>query len=217
MTLQWPIATLRPRNITRHIAARTTAGTTAASGFTQRVATPAQAWVIKYDGILLATKAQILAWGALAAALDGGANPILVPLVEGDRIVRPTPFDDGTEFGDGTSFDDLGGASGTISGGASAGDTEIDVAMPAGVTIEPGEHFTIGERLYRVVVVVGEVADVWTLNIRPPIREDASGGTVVSWGTLWVKCRLASDDQMMMPLDPAGMGVGTVAFVEDPR
>jgi hypothetical protein len=219
MTVSWPIATLRPRQLTSHIAARTTAGTTSASGFTQRVASPAQGWIIKYEGIVLSTAAQHRAWRALAGALDGGANPLLVYIVEQDRLLLASPFDDDTMFGDGTGWDEVVASTGTTVGSASAGDTTVTIHLDQiDPPILPGHYFSIigPARLYLITAVIDDTGGDFEVTIRPPLRDDLPGGTTVDFRNLVCKCRLASDNEMMLSLDPAGIGTGNVSFIEDP-
>jgi hypothetical protein len=188
----WPITILSPSKIIRQLAARTTAGTVALSGFTQRVSSAAQAWVITYDGIVVATRPQLLQWDAFEAYLEGGANPILVSLMSEGNGTTP-----------GLTF-----------GASSVGDTVITIVRPT--AIDQGSHFSIGERLYRVVVVTDIVGDNYTLEIRPPVREDLTNATIVDFATPVCKCRLATDDEMILELDSARIGTGKVKFVEDP-
>lgn len=197
-TASWPVSVLRPRNVTRHLAARTTAGTVSASGFTQRVSVPAQAWIISYESILVATEEQIRAWAAYEAYLEGGAVPILVQLV-GD----PGPTDPA-------------GDSGTVVGDNLAGDTGITVTR-AVVPVLPGHHFSIGERLYRVAGANDLGGGQYFANFRPPLREAVANGSAVSFRTLVVKCRLATDDEMILKLEPGRIGVGNARFLEDPN
>lgn len=195
MTRAWPDTILKPRNITAHYAARTTAGTVSASGFTQRVAVPAGAWVITYEGIVVATAEQRLWWRLLPAEADGGANPILVPLIG--------------------EWQEAGVTAGAVATDFDAGDTTIIITR-VGAAILAGYHFSIGERLYRVIEQTSVAGNNYTVKIRPPLREDVTAAAVVEFEKPVCRCRLASDDEMKLAFDPARMGVGAVSFVEDP-
>lgn len=192
-TRAWPDTILKPAKITAHLAARTTAGTVSASGFTQRVAVPASAWVITYEGIVVASDEQWLWWNFLPAESDGGANPILVPLIG-----------------------EVAGATAGTAAAASAGDTEI-VITRVGVPVLAGHRFSIGERLYVVWQIAGTAGDAYTCKIRPPLREDVAGAAAVEFAKPQCRCRLADDDQMALARDSAGIGVAAVRFVEDPN
>ena len=195
MTEPWPITHLRPRNITRHMSPRSTAGTVAASGFTQRVSVPAQSWTIIYEGILVATEEQIRVWDYTEVYLEGGSVPILVPLV-----------------GDGH----YGADTGDVSGAVAAGSTVMTVGRAYG-GILGGYHFSINERLYRVVGVTDVGGGYYNFTFRPPLREDVPSGWPVFFAALQCKCRLASDDEMTMKIEAGRMGTATVRFVEDPN
>lgn len=193
MTNTFLTTVLRPAKITRHLAARTTAGTVSLSGFTQRVATPTHAWVITYDGIVVGTRAQLLLWDAYEAALDGAANPILVPLV-----------------GEGN-----GATPGATVGTAAVGATTIVVSRA--VAIDQGSHFSIGERLYRVASLTGPSGTNYTLTIRPPLRTATTGGLTVEFNLPVCKCRAATDDEWILEIDSARIGVGKIKWLEDPN
>lgn len=193
MTDTWPIDILSPRQITRHVAPRTTAGTVAVSGFTQRVSVPAHAWIIEYAGITVGTAAQLREWDRVAAALDGGAESLFVPLVGEEQ--------DATQ--------------GVIDGNWAAGATTIN--MRRAVVILAGYHFSIGGRLYRVARVVSITDDNHTLEIRPPLRDALFHDQQASFAVLLCKCRLATDDEMRLTLDPARIGVGNIRWFEDPN
>jgi hypothetical protein len=195
-TEPWPIAYLRPRNVTRHISPRTTAGTVSASGFTQRVSVPAQSWTIVYGNILVATAEQLRVWDAYEGYLQGGAVPVLVPLV-GEADISGT----------------IGG---TVVGATAAGATFITIHR-VGAAVVAGMHFSIGERLYRCFGTTSVGGDNYTMSVLPPLREAAAGGAVVVFDNPAVRCRLASDDEMTLQLEPGRMGTATVRFVEDPN
>lgn len=193
MTIQWPDDYLRPAKITRHLAPRTTAGTVSASGFTQRVSVPAHAWTISYDGIVIRDSADLRAWDSLAGLLDGGAVPILVPLLG----------------------EDTGGPDeGIIIDSVSAGATRISIGRS--VPVWNGYHCQIAEHLYRVVSTYSVVGQTYDVQIRPPLRQNFAFGAQVFFFKPACKCRLATDDEMVLELDSARIGVGKVRFVEDP-
>ena len=194
MTEFWPIAYLMPRNVTRHLLPRTTAGTVATSGFTQRVSVAAHAWVITYEGILVHTEEQIRVWDAYEAYIEGGSVPILVPLI--------------------------GDVHGTTDGVTVA-------AYPAGAAVmqiyrelpgvQAGWHFSIGERLYRCFGVTPLPSNNYQFSFRPPLREAVPFATPVTFTNLYCKCRLGSDDEMTLKLEPGRMGTADVRFFEDPN
>lgn len=195
MTEPWPISYLRPRNVTRHLLPRTTAGTVSTSGFTQRVSVPAHAWVITYEGILVATPEQIRVWDAYEVYLEGGSVPILVPLI-----------------GEGNYGADTGYTSGAYARGA----TVMTVGRSYGPIIA-GYHFSINERLYRCFGTTDMGGGYYNFSFRPPLRDDVPNAYPVWFAALQVKCRLATDDEMTLKLEPGRIGTANVRFFEDPN
>lgn len=195
MTDFWPHLVLRPGEITCQYLARTTAGTVAASGFTQRIASPAGAWRIRYGRIVIADITEVRAWRAIEAGLDGGAVSIYVPLVGEEQ----------------------GPVDGVLVGAHAEGDT-VAVIRRVDALMQAGYHFAVGDgRLHRVVSVTSVSFDDYTCVIRPPLRADYPDATVVEIEMPICKCRLASDDAMALTVTPGGMAVGEVVFAEDPN
>lgn len=195
MTEPWPIAYLRPRNVIRHLAPRTAAGTVATSGFTQRVSIPAQSWMIVYENILVATAEQIRVWDAYEVYLEGGSVPILVPLV-----------------GDASD----GAATGSTWGAYPRG-AAVMTAYRAVGEIVAGHHFSINERLYRCFGTTNLSGGYYSFSFRPPLREDVPENWPLYFAALQCKCRLATDDEMTLTLEPGRIGSATIRFVEDPN
>jgi hypothetical protein len=196
VTEPWPIGYLRPRNVTRHLAPRTTAGTVSASGFTQRVSVPAHCWYITYENILVATPEQIRVWDAYEAFLEGGAVPILVPLIGDASYGSDTGYASAGPYAKGAAVMTVGRADGPILA---------------------GHHFSINERLYRTFGVTDLGGGYYNFSFRPPLRDDVPNGWAVWFAALQVKCRLMTDDEMTLKLEPGRMGTASVRFVEDPN
>ncbi|HYJ44082.1 MAG TPA: hypothetical protein VEW06_06460 [Xanthobacteraceae bacterium] len=194
MTDSWPHTVLRPRDVIRRLRARTTAGTTSASGFTQRVSTNAHIWVIEYDGILISTEHELASWDAVEASLDGAANPIYVPLV-GDTD---------------------GATPGSLVGATAAGQTIVTVRR-VGDTVKNGRHFSVGEaRLHRIWWIESSAGDDYLCHIRPPLRDAYPDAVALNFLQPYCKCRLASDDEMSLTITPGRFATGAVKFLEDP-
>lgn len=221
MTDLWPIHVLTPRNLARSYTPRTLAGTTALSGFTQAIVSPAAGWRIKYENIAVRTAAQINTWDALEAILEGRATPILVPLCEGrrrpfsDPEAPPVPHDDETPFDDGTGYDQPSIVA-KFTADAALRATEVSLTVIQGGTLTAGHHFSVGERLYRIQRIVTQDGASYTIKIRPGLREAVLDGDEANFERLWCKCRLASDNEMALTLEMMKRGFGTVNFIEDP-
>jgi hypothetical protein len=194
MTDFWPFTALRPGEITCQYLARTTAGTVSSSGFTQRIASPAGTWRIRYGRIVVKNIAEVRVWRSIEAGLDGGAVAIYVPLVGEDQGVTD----------------------GILVGAHTAGAT---VAVIRRVElIDNGYHFTVGDgRLHIVVDVTSITVNDYTCTIRPPLRADYADAAPVGIAIPNCKCRLASDDAMSLTVTPGNMAVGEIVFTEDPN
>jgi hypothetical protein len=192
MTDSWPHTVLRPRDVIRRLRARTTTGTTSASGFTQRVSSNAHIWVVEYSGILITTEDELATWDAVEVSLDGAANPIYVPLV-GDTD---------------------GATPGSLVGATAAGDTLVTIRR-VGDTVKQGRHFSVGEaRLHRVYGIEAS-GDDYLCHIRPPLRDAYPDAVAVNFEQPYCKCRLASDDEMSLTITPGRYATGAVKFLED--
>ncbi len=190
----WPYTFLKPTTITRHLAPRTTVGTVAISGFTQRVSPGAHAWNIQYGNILIWTAEQLRWWDYIAGILDGGANPVYVYLL---------------------GEDNGGSVNGTVPSAQGVGSTSITLSRS--VPILAGHHFSIDQHLYRVIGASPTSGSEYAVTIRPPLRANITVGGTAFFINPVCKMRLATDDEMMLELDPARMGTQTVKFVEDPN
>lgn len=196
MTEFWPHLVLKPANITRQLAARSTAGTVATSGFTQAVAVPAAAWRIRYERIVIDTAAQLRAWDRLEGLLEGRANAIYVPLVGEDQ----------------------GTVDGALVGAHAAQSTSVVIAR-VGEAILAGYHFSIGDgRLHRVIDVTGPVGNNYTCEIRPWLRDSYSDAAAVELTMPACKCRLLDDDQMRLSVTPGRLAIAdAIEWIEDPN
>jgi hypothetical protein len=224
MTLMWPDAVLRPQNVAFDLAPRTLAGPSSVSGFTQVVASDAGIWKAKFGGIIVNRRQRVLAFRAIDALLEGRMTPILVPLCRGYQPVPAGAVDAGlyqeVPHSDDAFFDDDTGYVGTVndvtaSAGAPARAVSIPVEIGYAGEIEPGQHFSIGERLYRVrgIVVAGPTAA--TITFRPPLREAVASGDRLEFDNPICRMRLATDDAMNLELQLRRFGSPTVEFIED--
>jgi len=192
----WPIDYLKPRAATYHLAPRTTAGTVSTSGFTQRVSVPIHSWLITYENILVWNEEQIRVWDAYESYLDGGATPIRVPLVGYTMPPGANP--------------------GFATGVSPVGSTTMTVHRDSGLIVA-GHHFgTSQERLYRTFGTTDLGGGNFSFSFRPPLRDHVAAGASIWFDNLYVRCRLATDDEMTLKLEPGRMGTATVRFVEDP-
>ncbi|TIL38519.1 hypothetical protein [Mesorhizobium sp.] len=218
MTIRWPDAVLRPQNVAFDIAPRSLAGPSSVSGITQVVSSDAGIWKATFGNIIIKSRNAVLAHRAIANLLEGRLNPLLVPLC---RAFQPVPADsdelyEDVPHSDDALFDDDTGYVGTVIDVVAAAPAAVRaVSMTVTVNyagdIEPGQHFSLGERLYRVRSFD---ADTGAMTFRPPLREAVAAGDPLNFDDPVCLMRLASDDAMNLELALRRFGSPTVNFIE---
>lgn len=218
MTIRWPDAVLRPQNVAFDIAPRSLAGPSSVSGITQVVSSDAGIWKATLGNIIIKSRNAVLAHRAISNLLEGRLNPILVPLC---RAYQPVPADsdelyEDVPHSDDALFDDDTGYVGTVIDVVAAAPAAVRaVSMTVTVNyagdIEPGQHFSLGERLYRVRSFD---ADTGAMTFRPPLREAVAAGDPLNFDDPVCLMRLASDDAMNLELALRRFGSPTVSFIE---
>lgn len=215
----WPIEVLPPRNLALDIAPRSLAAPSSVSGVTQVVSSDAGIWKITYDAVPVVDEQRVKAWRAIANLLEGRLGSILVPIT---RFYQPVPegaepLYDQLPHSDDSFFDDDTGYVGRVIDVVTVGTMALravsgTVAVNYAGQIEPGQHFSVGERLYRVRSFD---ADTGTITFRPPLREAVPAGTNLEFDSPVCRMRLASDDAMDLNLELGRFGFPTVQFIED--
>jgi hypothetical protein len=159
---------------------------------------------------------------AVANLLEGRMNPILVPFLPYERRHQPVPA--GAEplyasvpHSDDALFDDDTGYVGRVIDVVTVGSMAVravsgTVAVNYAGTIEPGQHFSAGERLYRVRSFNPETG---AMTFRPPLREAVASGANLEFDDPVCRMRLATDSEMDLPLNHVVRGMPTVNFIED--
>lgn len=221
MTIRWPWSVLPPRNLSVDIAPRSLAGPTSVSGKTQVVSSDAGLWTLALEQVPVVSDDAIKTFRAIATLLEGRLNLIVVPISRFYQPVYPNadalglydavPHSDGTTFSDGTGY--VGGSiKVTAAHDAAIRATSLGVLVAYGGDIQPGQHFSIDERLYRIRTF-DPVSGAMTF--RPPLREAVTTGTELNFDDPVVRCRLASDAEMNLPLDLGRWSFPDVKFIED--
>lgn len=227
MTVRWPCEVLRPRDVLFEVSPRTLAAPASVSGATQVVSSDAGLWKATYSNVVIRERNHVLAFRAIANLLEGRLGSIVIPLcrayqplpdgftpTEAAALLDGVPHGDDAPFGDESEY--TGGTmSVELSSGISARAVSCNVIINYGGTIEPGQHFSIGERLYRVRTITYTTPTTAAITFRPPLREAAAAGAILDFDDPVVRVRLASDDAMDLELALRRFGNPTVNFIED--
>jgi len=224
MTPLWPLGVLKPQSVTFEIAPRTLAGPSSVSGVAQVVASDAGIWKATYSNLIINTRKRepVLAMRAISALLEGRVHPILVPMCRGYQpyapewkgLYDPVPHSDDSPFSDGSEYQssviDV-----TLASNIPVRGTTANIAIHVAHEIQPGQHFSIGERLYRIRTIEHTGEGAVTITFRPPAREAATIGTRLEFDFPVCRMRLASDNEMDLALDYGRWSFPSVNFIED--
>lgn len=177
-------------------------------------------WMCWMNEIELVTRAQIKAARALEAILDGGAAFIVVPAFDWAFSPETVTHADGTPFADGSLYQSSPVEAAVVVG-APLRATILQTLFLGGVPLEGGERFSIthpakGKRLYTIARVRERLGDSYTVEIRPPLREAVSAGTVIDVSTPGCVMRIANPDDFLGPLDALHESVANAIWVEAP-
>lgn len=224
MTIRWPEKVLRPQSVAFDIAPRTVAGPSTVAGASQVIASSAGIWTAQFANVVVNSRDRVIAWRAIAALLEGRLGSILVPLCRGYQPVPagaveaglydPVPHDDDAYFDDDTGY--VGQVIDVqLTAGIAVGGTSGSIAVTYAGTIQPGQHFSLGDYLYRLKTVVWTSETVANITFTPPLREAAVTADSLNFDDPVVKMRLATDQEMDMLLDGRRLAYPTVNFVED--
>lgn len=224
MTVRWPDKVLRIANFAIDLAGRSLAGPSSVNGSSQTVASDAGIWKATLGGVIVKSREEVLCFRAIAAILDGRVNPILVPLCRGYQPVPLGAVAAGlygeVHHSDGTGFDDGSGYVGQVIDAVLAAPlalraTSASVTVNSARMIEAGQHFSIGERLYRVRTIDGIVGSTASITFRPPLRQPAEAGDRLEFDDPVCRMKLATDGEMDLPLENRRFASPNINLVED--
>jgi hypothetical protein len=186
------------------------------------VASDAGIWKATFGNLIVKSRQAVILHRALAVLLEGRLGSILIPLcrayqpspdeAESAGDYEQVPHDDGAFHSDDSGYvispiiDVVAAANATVRA------TTIYVTVNYAGDIQPGQHFSIGERLYRIC---SYDATTGTMTIRPPLREAIVAGDRLEFDDPVCRMRLLNDDGMDLDLALRRFGTPTVQFVED--
>ena len=225
----WPIEELPPRRLSFNVAHRSISGPATRLGLGQVSASDAGIWKASLEEVIIHqqnSKDRIKLWHAIEGLLEGRLNTVLMPVdVIGRRPLPSGVTDDdidyevGSPHSDDSYFDDdTGYLNGWI-------DVEVTTAAAARATtlvmtktvcgdLEPGMHFSIGERLYKIKTVVSQTADAATVTLNLPLREAVTAGERCEFARPVCLMRLASDEEMDLAVEMGRYAFPSINLVE---
>jgi|GEM_PF-1579970 len=229
----WPVCTLKPL----HIASWFSGGAAKVGGRTASGALRVAQWSagglvrITYADINVLTRTQILAAQALEGILDGGATPIIVPMLPwlrapdvdgGTGGYGGVPHSDGTPFSDGSLYASSGEEALTYAS-ALMNATTIQIVRPgAAQALIGGEMFSVenddgpeGHKIIRILDMATVGPDVvYTVVIRVPLRADIAAGSAVAMKDPRCLVRMENAAELGVLLRNRRYGKFTAQFVE---
>lgn len=207
------------------------------SGVTSAIDTSGGGFVaVKYTGVFLGNtnRSALRYWSRLSALLASGVQPIIVPLLtdwlspipDGQALRLLSTYDDTGTFGDRGDFSQ-GSVGAWNSGVAAVAAGMISIKLQAGLILEGGEwfsilHDTLGHRAYcvkrieSIAVADSDGASVYTVSIRPTLREAVADGVDVNFVRPRCLMRLAPGTAMQLDIKDSWNSQPDIAFVEYP-
>lgn len=220
----WPRCVLKPRRDPFNIAPRTLSGPFSVSGVGQATASDAGLWKATFGEIIIKRGSPaVLLFRAISTILEGRLHPIIVPRYCGyqpfgpelDKLHGAVPHSDKSPFADGGLYRsrivDI-----RLTSNIPLRGTTANIALITNVQLQPGQDFSIGDRLYRIRTVHMTGENTATITFRPPAREAVSAGAEMEFDRPICRMRLASDSEMDLDMDlVAPWSFPTVNFIED--
>ncbi len=226
----WPWRLLQPQSISVDIAHRNLRSPSAANGFTQVVSNSAGLWSVSFSSIPAYSQSMIKCWRAIDTLAEGQLNPISIPVYDWPRSPSATDnygrnlydfytkqvfHSDGSPFDDGTGYTSTYTNVVAASNGVIGGTTISVVKNTENVTLEPGQRFSINDRLYQIRTVTSQTDTLATMTVRPPFREAFSIGDPLEFDMPRLRVKLLSDTAMALPLNFNQQSFPSLDFIED--
>lgn len=224
MAIMWPIGVLPAQNVSFDIASRSLSAPPAVSGAVQVVSSDAGIWKATFGNVIVHKKNAVLTFRAISTMLEGRLGKIIVPLCRGyqpftdgessgNLFNRPVPHSDGAYFSDTTGYvSGITDASTVGNYPVRAVQMTMNISTP---NAQAGQHFSIGDRLYRIRTINYISPTQAVVTFRPPLREAVTNGARIEFDRPICRMRLATDDEMDLTLALRKFGNPTVNFIED--
>lgn len=179
-------------------------------------------WTVQYGRVQLFTPASHLAWNAAAARMNGSVLPMNIIIPVG--YINPFPGGAPREL---PTIDGPAVIKAQMGDGAALYASTISIRILEGDTLKAGHlfsinHSTLGWRLYTVTEIdmttdsptTDTDAILYTVGIRPPLREAVAQGTTLEMD--WPRCAMKLPEGQDMAWSPANYwrSQPSVTFIE---
>ena len=187
-------------------------------------------WAAEFVDVPLRGRDDFAQWAAMEALLDGGAEPVIVPVCD-PRLVpwplyqgRPVTALDQVPHSDGAFFSDDAGYSTEVivarfAAAAPAGATTVQIEVLRSGVFRGGERFSVlhpafGWRLYVIRTIEATAGAVMTVTIRAPLWEAVAAAEAAIFDRPRCTMVLAAADGFERDTDLRRFGTGSAAFIE---
>lgn len=166
----------------------------------------------------------VIYFRALLAYLQGRSNVFIMPVFDdgqspgalaGTPVYTPITHSDGSTFSDGSAYAQAR-APAVMAAAAAPGAVAVSVTMQGGQAPQPGQYFSVNDRLFLIAAAALSSGATWALTVWPPVREPISAGDCAQFDFPACKMRLAKDDTAALTLAPGYRGDVTLDLVEAP-
>lgn len=230
MTLYaWP-SELGVRSIAFNPRGMVVTGPPSLTGQSQVASVDAGHWVATLNIATLGEGAEVLAFRALRAKLEGGAHSVLVPVFDyGTRNNGQIPYpasggstvnayaeqrySDNTFHTDGHGFYRPAIVV-TANAAASQGASSATFTVTTAGTLYPGMYFSHRGHLHVLKEKTGVSGSNQTWSFWPRLREDIASGDRIDFEKVVCRMRLAGEEEMDLDLGRLWMAQPTVGFRE---
>lgn len=214
--IEWPNV-LVPRTVTVVPPSKTKSSSTSLTDFVQTVPVIRPPWRVRLEFSTLGTRAEVLAYRALEAALEGRSGRVRLPIFDLHYWATDTQLGLGSvPHGDGSTFsDEAEYLTGDLTGIAMSGlqgERTVSIDFGSyGSIVEAGQYIGFGNDLH-IMTRVEWAGSVASMRLSPSLRRDHVGEAVRL--RPYLIASKVDDEGGELSLDYGRWGAPTLDFVE---
>lgn len=170
--------------------------------------------------------AGILYWNWFTGYMQGRTHTISMPtfvdkrtspgVLAGVPVPALVPHGDGASFSDGALYRTPRTPAAVI-GTYAGGETAMTLNMIAAQTPQPGQRFSVNDRLFVIRSAVPQgTPNYWQLGLWPSVREPILAGMFADFDDPHCLLKFTKDDTAALTLKPGDQGDVSIDFVEAP-